>query len=57
MKKVKGNKYKITGKKKGKTVITVMLKSGKKAKCTVAVKKGQKQDEEKKRMIRNPHNI
>lgn len=34
----KTNKYKITGKKKGKADIIVTLKSGKKAKCRVTVK-------------------
>lgn len=38
VKKVANNKYKITGKKKGKAVITVKLKSGKTGKCTVTVK-------------------
>ena len=38
VKKLKNNKYKITGKKKGKAVIKVKLKSGKTAKCTVTVK-------------------
>ena len=38
VKKLKGNKYRIIGKKKGKAVITVKLKSGKKAKCKVTVK-------------------
>ena len=38
VKKVKTNQYKITGKKKGKATITVVLKSGKKATCKITVK-------------------
>ena len=38
IKKVKTNQYKIIGKKKGKSTITVVLKSGKKATCTITVK-------------------
>ena len=38
VKKVKINQYKITGKKKGKATITVVLKSGKKATCKITVK-------------------
>ena len=38
VKKVKTNQYKITGKKKGTATITVVLKSGKKAICKIAVK-------------------
>ena len=38
VKKVKTNRYKITGKKKGTATITVVLKSGKKAICKVTVK-------------------
>ena len=37
VKKQKGNTFRITGKKKGKAVITVTLKSGKKAVCIVVV--------------------
>ena len=36
--KAKTNQYKITGKKKGTATVTVVLKSGKKATCTVTVK-------------------
>lgn len=38
VKKVKTNRYKISAKKKGNAVITVKLKSGKIAKCNIAVK-------------------
>ena len=38
VKKTKTNKYKITGVKKGKAKVTVTLKSGKKATCTITVK-------------------
>ena len=38
VKKLKTNQYKITGKKKGKATITVVLKSGKKATCKITVK-------------------
>lgn len=38
VKKTKANKYKITGKKKGTSKITVVLNSGKKATCKVTVK-------------------
>ena len=38
IKKLKTNQYKIVAKKKGTTVITVLLKSGKKATCNITVK-------------------
>lgn len=37
VKKVKANQYRITGRKKGATMVTVVLKSGKKATCKVTV--------------------
>lgn len=38
VKKVKTNQFRITGKKKGTTTVTVVLKSGKKATCKITVK-------------------
>lgn len=38
IKKIKKNNYRITGLKKGKTIVTVTLKSGKTATCVVTVK-------------------
>lgn len=38
VKKMKTNQYRITGKKKGTTTVTVVLKSGKKATCKIIVK-------------------